>query len=75
MAWNLVPKPSESSVATSVLVQNVAAQPFGILMAITSVVASGAPSASVVGSSITSGWGEVAKPTSSVWTFVSKPIS
>ena len=73
--WTRVPKPTESSVVTSVVVQGTDAQPFGLLVAITSVMASGVPTTSVTGTSVVTGWAEVAKPTSSVWTLVGKPTT
>lgn len=64
MSWTFVPKPVESSVISS----NGEAEPWGLLLAITSV--TGGQTTSVV-----SGWTDVSKPTSSVWTLVSKPTS
>ena len=73
--WTLVAKPTETSVTTSVIVQATAAQPFGLLMAVTSVTASGIPTTSVTGSSVITGWGPVPKPTTYGWTSISKPTS
>lgn len=73
--WTRIPKATESSVTSSVLVQPTAAEPFGLLMAITSVVASGAPTTSVTGTSIIGGWGTVAKTTNSSWTLIGKPTT
>lgn len=73
--WTGVAKPAESSVVTSVFVQPNAAQPFGLLMALTSIISTGAPTSSVTGTSVTSGWTDIAKPTSSVWTLIAKPTT
>ena len=62
--WTLVPKPTE----TVVVGTNADAEPWGMLLAITSV--RGHPASSVI-----TGWGEVPKPTSSVWSIVAKPTS
>lgn len=64
MTWTLVPKPVESSV----VVISTDAQPFGLLIAITSVFSSNT-------TSVTSGWTDVAKPTSSTWTIIAKPTT
>lgn len=61
--WTDVAKPSESSIVTVTY----DAQPFGLLIAITSVV-----SESIV-TSVTSGWGDVPKPTVIAWTNITKP--
>ncbi len=72
-AWTMVPKPTESSV----IVFSNDAEPFGLLIAITSLLT--ADSSSVVtgwtdiAKPSTSSWTSVAKPTSSIWTFVAKP--
>lgn len=63
-AWTNVPKPTESSVLTG----TVDAQPFGLLIAITSVVG-------LQQTSITTGWTDVSKPTSSTWTLIAKPTT
>ena len=63
-AWTNVPKPTESSV----VVIATDAQPWGFLLAITSVV-------SADSSSVTTGWTDITKPTSSTWTLVTKPTS
>lgn len=60
--WTGVAKPSESSV----FVQSFDAEPFGLLIAITSVMTADS-------SSVTTGWTSILKPTSSVWTLVAKP--
>lgn len=60
--WTAIPKPTESSILVSVT----DAQPFGLLIAITSVM-------TLTTSSVTTGWTGISKPTSSVWTFVAKP--
>lgn len=62
--WTRVPKPTESSI----LVSSQDAQPFGLLIAITSVLQGDTVS-------VLTGWTEVPKPTSSVWTFVQKPLN
>lgn len=64
MAWTNVPKPIESSIVSG----NPDAEPWGLLLAITSVHANAS-------TSVITGWSDVAKPTSSIWTLVSKPIS
>lgn len=64
MAWTNVTKPTESSVVTSIG----DAQPFGLLIAITSVTGG-------IVTSVTTGWTDIEKPTSSIWTLVSKPTS
>lgn len=64
MAWNFVPKPTESSIISS----GGNAEPWGLLIAITSVTGGTV-------TSIVSGWTEVSKPTGSVWTNVVKPIN
>ena len=65
MAWTNVPKPVESSV----IVLGTFGEPFGLLIAITSVMTSS--------TSITSGWTNIGKPISSVgaWTNLSKPTA
>jgi hypothetical protein len=63
-AWTPVPKPTESSVIST----QGSAEPFGLLIAITSV--TGAATASVI-----TGWTDIAKPTSSVWVAVAKPTT
>lgn len=63
--WTRVQKPSESSVLTQIT----DAEPWGFLLAITSI---HSDTSSV---SVLSGWGNVDKPTSSIWTLVSKPTS
>ena len=65
MAWTNVPKPVESSVA----ILGTFGEPFGLLMAITSVM--------TTTTSITSGWTNIAKPISSVgaWTNLAKPTA
>jgi hypothetical protein len=63
-AWTSVPKPTESSVVT---VGSGGGEPIGMLLALTY--------AGTQSSSITSGWGDVAKPTISSWTSVLKPTS
>lgn len=73
--WTRVPKPSESSVTSSVTVLTQSAQPFGLMLSITSLLASGIPTTSVTGSSIVTGWTGITKPTSSTWTYVIKPTS
>lgn len=60
--WTRIQKPTESSVTTTTF----DAQPWGMLIAITSIVG-------IDSSSVTSGWNNVSKPTSSVWTLVAKP--
>ena len=73
MPWTNVLKPSESSVATSVAVGALAVQPFGLLIALTSIVGT---ATSVTGASILTGWTTISKPTASVgaWTNVLKPV-
>lgn len=61
MPWTSIQKPSESSVTT--LSGGV---PIGLLVAITQ---------TEIVSSVTSGWGDISKPTSSVWTLQAKPTS
>lgn len=61
--WTDVAKPSESSV---LILGGPTGQPIGLLLALTY--------AGEV-SSVTTGWMDIAKPTSSVWTLVSKPTS
>ena len=63
MGWTNVAKPVESSV----MVLGTLAEPFGLLMAITSIMTST--------TSITSGWTNITKPISSVgaWTNIAKP--
>lgn len=63
MAWTKIPKPAESTALTGG-----DAEPFGFLLAITSIT-------SGVTTSVISGWGDIDKPTSSVWTFIAKPTS
>lgn len=63
-AWTPVPKPTE----TSVMSFTNDAQPWGLLLAITSVVTGGS-------ASVTSGWTDIQKPTSSVWVQVAKPTT
>lgn len=63
-AWTPVPKPTESSI----LVLSLDAEPFGLLMAITSVL--GANSSSVI-----TGWTDVPKPVSSIWSVIAKPTT
>ena len=74
MPWTNVLKPSESSVATSVAVGAIAVQPFGLLIALTSIIGA---ATSVTGASILTGWTSINKPTASVgaWTIVSKPTA
>lgn len=62
--WSAVPKPTESSVMNAVG----DAEPWGMLLAITSVHSDPSPS-------IISGWTDIAKPASSLWTLVTKPTS
>jgi len=62
--WTKVSKAAESSTVTVAGT----AEPIGMLLVITSVTS--APQASV-----TSGWGNIANPTSSTWTTVAKPVS
>ena len=66
MAWTNILKPTESSV----LVISTDAQPFGLLMAITSLLTADS-------SSITTGWTGIAKPAASVgaWTNTNKPTA
>lgn len=64
MTWTKVAKPTESSIIS---LQG-SAEPIGLLIAITSI--TGAAT-----SSVTTGWTDVSKPTSSVWTLVGKPSS
>lgn len=59
MAWTNILKPAESSVSTGNT-----GEPIGLLMAITQ---------SATSSSITSGWANINKPTSSTWTTIVKP--
>ena len=68
MAWTNVPKPVESSVLVVTL--GTEGEPFGLLVAITSIMTS------TSSTSITSGWTNIAKPVSSVgaWTNIAKPI-
>ena len=61
--WTGVTKPSESSVLQ--LGGNVG-EPIGLLLALTY--------AGTI-SSVTSGWGDIAKPTSSTWSLVAKPTT
>ena len=61
-AWTQVPKPTESSVVTL----SGGGEPIGLLMALTY---------TTTGSSVVSGWTDVAKPVSSTWTAVVKPTS
>jgi hypothetical protein len=70
--WTNVSKPSESSVATSVTTLAIAVQPFGLLIAITSIMGN---TTSVTGASVLTGWTSISKPTASVgaWTSVTKP--
>lgn len=63
-AWTPVPKPTE----TTIVGQNADAEPWGLLLAITSV--HGEPSSSVV-----TGWSNISKPTSSIWTMITKPTT
>lgn len=60
--WSGVQKPSESSVIT--FLNN--GEPFGLLIAITR---------DTQTTSIVTGWTDINKPTSSVWSFVSKPTT
>lgn len=62
--WTRVSKPTESSIIAT----QMSAQPFGLLMAITSVL-------STTSTSVISGWTDISKPTVSSWTSVAKPIS
>lgn len=62
MAWIPVPKPTE----TSIIALSGDAQPFGLLIAITSVTSG--PVASIV-----SGWTGIAKPATASWVAVAKP--
>jgi len=64
MTWTKVPKPAETSVVSG----NPDAEPWGLLMAITSVHSNAV-------SSITTGWTDVSKPTSSTWSLVAKPTT
>ena len=64
MAWTPVPKPTETSIISAMG----SAEPFGLLIAITSV--TGASTTSII-----SGWTDVDKPTSSTWTAIAKPIT
>ncbi len=65
-AWTNVPKPTESSVSSQVFSGGT---PIGLLLALTQ--------SSIISStsSVTSGWSDIPKPTSSVWTLVGKPTS
>jgi len=65
MPWTQVPKPTEQTTSTG----SADAAPFGLLLAITSVISVGSAS------SVITGWSRVSKPTSSVWTVVPKPTS
>ena len=65
-SWTKVPKPAESSITTSGFSGG---SPIGLLIALTE-------STSVAaGSSITSGWGNILKPTTASWVSVAKPTS
>ena len=64
MPWTKVAKPTESSITTGMG----DGSPFGLLIAITSVI-------SAATSSITTGWTDISKPTSSTWTAITKPTS
>ena len=62
--WTRIAKPTESSIVSG----GGDAEPWGMLIAITSV--TGGTTTSIV-----TGWTDVAKPTSSVWTAVAKPTT
>lgn len=62
--WTNVPKPTE----TSVITVSGQAEPWGVLVAITSVTGAGS-------TSVTSGWTDIPKSTNSVWISVSKPTT
>lgn len=61
-AWTNVPKPAESSIITFIA----DGSPVGMLMAITR---------STQSSSIITGWTDVPKATSSLWSLVAKPTT
>lgn len=61
-AWTSVPKPTE----TSILTVSGGGEPIGLLMALTY---------STSGSSVITGWTDIAKPVSSLWSLVAKPTS
>ena len=65
MGWTNVPKPAESSI----VVLGTLAEPFGLLVALTSIFSSS--------TSVTTGWTGITKPVSSVgaWTNTSKPTA
>ena len=65
MGWTIVSKPVESSV----VVLGTLAEPFGLLIALTSIFSSS--------TSVTTGWTGIVKPVSSVgaWTNLSKPTA
>lgn len=65
MPWNNVPKPTESSITSTVFGDGT---PIGLLIALTQ-------AQTTIVSSIITGWGDVPKATSSIWTLVSKPTS
>lgn len=64
-AWTLVPKPAESSVTSFAFGDGT---PIGLLLALTQ-------ATQVTTTSITSGWTDIAKPTSSLWSAVPKATS
>ncbi len=59
MAWIPVPKPTETSVLSFA-----GGDPIGLLLALTK---------TTIVTSMTTGWGDVAKANSSVWSSVAKP--
>lgn len=61
--WTGITKPSESSVLQ---LGGNAGEPIGLLLALTY--------AGYI-SSVTGGWGNIIKPTSSIWTLVAKPTT
>ena len=72
--WTNVPKPVESSV----IVLGTLGEPFGLLMAITSIMTSSSSittGCTNISKPTGSGWTNVAKPTGSGWTNIAKPIS
>lgn len=65
VTWSPVLKPSESSITTFTYGQ---AEPIGMLLALTQ-------SSSIASTSVISGWTDISKPSSSIWTKVSKPTT
>lgn len=74
MAWTSVPKPAE----TLIISPGGDVEPFGLLIAITSVMSTVTSVSTGWGNVVkpaTASWAAVSKPTSSIWTIVSKPSS